>query len=136
VAAILPAWAAHAAPVAGLQYFYTVTFASGAQSAINIPITPVTATGKLFVMQTTSIYRFPSSTSTLQCFIAVPAGASTGYIAVPDIASASDFYPAGTLNFTAYIPATRNAYANCYRTGGSYPAETDYVTTAGFITTP
>ena len=135
LALMVPACTAHAA-VDGLQYLYTVSFASGAQSATSVPITPVTAAAKIFVMQTVSIYRFPSSTSSLQCFVGVPTGASVGYIAFPDIASATDFYPAGTLSFTAYVPATRDAFINCYRTGGSYPAETDYVTTSGYITTP
>jgi hypothetical protein len=132
LAASAPAQAA----VAGIQYLYTVSFAAGSQSATNVQVTPVTAVGKILVVQTLSIYRFPASASTLQCFLAVPAGAGTGYVAIPDINSPNDFYPATTLNLTAYVNAGRNAYVNCYRTGSALPVETDYVTVSGNITTP
>ncbi len=127
------AWAA----VNGVEYNYTLAFSSGSQTATATAITPVTDAGKILVLQTISLYRFPASTSSLQCFVGIPsATGNTGFVAMPDIGSSTDFYPATTLNFTGYVVAKTNALMNCYRTGGAYPAETDYVTVIGNITTP
>jgi hypothetical protein len=131
---ILPVGAtpANAATLDGVQYTYAATFASGAQSSSDTAITPATPTGKVFVIQTVSIYRYPGSTSTLQSFVGLSSG---GYFALPDIGGSSgDFYPATTMNLTAYVPGGANAFVNLYRTGGSYPAETDYVTVSGYVT--
>jgi hypothetical protein len=126
----------------GVQYNYAVSFAANSQSAIGVAVTPVTASGKILQIQAVSLYRYPASGSVLQCFLAVPANvtgtsAGTGYVALPDVGASSDFYPATTANITAYIPAAKDAYVNCYRTGGtSYPAETVFVTVVGVINTP
>ncbi len=125
----------------GVQYLYLASFAEDSQSAIGIPVTPETAKGKILELQSISLYRFPSSSSTLQCFLAVPAtlasgAAAAGYIALPDTYPSSDFYPASTATLTAYVPAGKSAYVNCYRTGGSYPAETVYFTIVGVLTSP
>jgi len=130
-----PAAPARAAGLDAVQYFTAVTFPSGSQSAIGSAITPVTPAKDVFVIQTVSIYRFPASTSTLQGFIGVTYGGRTGYYALPDVASATDFYPATTMNLTAYVTAGTSAFVNLYRTGGSgFPGETDYITVTGYIT--
>jgi hypothetical protein len=133
VAAVTPAMASG---LDAVQYFYTAQFAAGSQSLINQPITPTTPTGRVLVIQTVSIYRFPASASTLQSFIAVTSGGRTGYFVMPDISgSGSDFYPAATANFTLYVNDGTHSYVNLYRTGGaSYPAETDYITVSGYLT--
>jgi hypothetical protein len=131
-----PIPAAQAGGLDAVQYFYSSTFAAGSQSSINVTITPPTPTGKTLVVQTISVYRFPAQSSTLQTFIAITSGGRTGYFALPDIVGGgSDFYPATTMNLTAYLLAGQHGYANFYRTGGaSLPAETDYVTVSGYLT--
>lgn len=125
------------AVTAGVQYTYPVQFASGAQSVQAVGVTPVTVATKILVIQTVSIYHSGSSAS-LQCFLAVPAqGTDTGFIALNDIlGSSTDTFPASTANLTAYVPAGKQATVNCYRTGGTYPAETVYVTVTGNVTAP
>ncbi len=126
----------------GVQYSSYVTFAQNSQSAVDVTVLPATATGKILEVKSISLYRYPSTNSTLQCFLAVPAttiqGSNTvGFVALPDIYPSSDYYPATTLALTVYVPAGKQAYVNCYRTGGaSYPAETVYFTVVGDLTSP
>jgi|GEM_PF-5037515 len=87
---------ARAAGLEAVQYFYNTTIAAGSQSNINVTITPTIPAGKLLVIQSVSIYRFPANTSTLQTFVASTVGGHTGYTVLPDISgNTTNFYPAG-----------------------------------------
>ena len=125
---------AAAAGLDGVVYTYSVSFPANATSATGSTISPTTAAGQVFVIQTVSIYRHPASPSTLQAFIGVTYGGKPAFFALPDISNATDHFPAVIANLTAYVTAGTNAFANLYRTGSSLPAETDYITVSGYIT--
>ena len=118
-----------AAALVAVQYNYSIPFAAG-QTSASKTVTPVTATGKVFVIQTISVYRYPASASTLQTFL----GLGGGYIALSDITGTGDNYPAATTNLTGYVAAGASAYVNMYRTGSALPAESAYITVTGYIT--
>jgi hypothetical protein len=119
-----------AAGLSAVQYNYSVTFAAGATSASKT-ITPATPAGKVLVIQTISIYRYPASTSTLQTFV----GVGGGYFALADITgTGTTSYPAATTNLTSYVAAGQSAYVNMYRTGSPLNAETAYITISGYLT--
>ena len=127
---------ARAGELQAVQYFYSASFADGSQSAINTVITPVIPAGKVLVIQSVSIYRYPANTNTLQTFVASTVGGRTGYTVLPDISgNTTNFYPGAAQSLTIYVPAAGHAYVNQYRTGStSFPAETDYITVTGYLT--
>jgi len=67
----------------GVQYFSSIEFPAGSQSVGQQTVTPVTTTGKILELQAVSLYRFPNSTSTLQCFLAVPVTTLGGTWRIP-----------------------------------------------------
>jgi hypothetical protein len=120
---------AAAAGLVAVQYNYSVPFTAG-QTSGSKTITPATPAGKVLVIQNISIYRYPSSASTLQTFL----GVGGGYIVLTDITGTGTIYPAATTTLTAYVAAGTTAYVNMYRTGGPLLAETAYVTVTGYLT--
>jgi hypothetical protein len=134
LAAFGVATAANAAALVGETYSYLYVFPASQQSLVNEVITPVTPAGKVFVIQTVSVFR-SGGMGPLQSFIVVNSlGAnSKANIALPDIpANTSDFYPAVTMALTAYVGAGTQAFMNFYRTNSSQP-ETDYVSVSGYL---